>query len=160
MGQYHVGQVCLNGHPINRATDSNPEHNSKFCGDYGASTITECEACSAQMRGYYDVKSIVWVGSRWTPQSYCYECGIPYPWTKNALDTAAEFVDEADSLSDEEKEKLKSSLPDLTKDSPRTELAVSRYKKIVSKAGVYISDGLGNILISVLTEAAKRGLGL
>lgn len=160
MGQYHVGQVCLNGHTINSYADSNPEHNSKFCGDCGSITIMECESCNAPIRGSYEVQSIVWVGSRWTPQSYCYECGTPYPWTKNALDTAAEFVDEADGLSVEEKEKLKASLPDLTKDSPRTELAVSRYKKIVSKAGAPISDGLGKIMISVLTEAVKRGLGL
>lgn len=159
MGSYHVGQVCQNGHAINSMADENGALNSKFCGHCGAETTTECAACSAPIRGYYSVPGVISFGE-WTPDSYCYECGAPYPWTKTALDTAAEFVDESDELSDDDKERLKASLTDLTKDSPRTELAASRFKKLAGKAGAALPDGLGKILISVLTEAAKKSLGL
>lgn len=78
----------------------------------------------------------------------------------NALNAAAEFVDEAENLTGEEKEKLKASLIHLTKEDDQTELAASLFKRIVSKAGPAVGDGLKQSLVSVLSAAAKRALGL
>ena len=72
---------------------------------------------------------------------------------------AKEYTDELD-LSADEKEKLKSSIDDLTSDTARTPIAVSRVRKFMEKVGAPAAQGFMQIAVSVLTEEAKRQLGL
>jgi hypothetical protein len=92
--------------------------------------------------------------------SYCCDCGQPFPWTETALQAACEFADELDALSAEEKADLKATVPDLVSDNSRTPLAVSRLRKLFSKIGKPATQSFLQILVSVLTEEAKRQLGL
>jgi hypothetical protein len=92
--------------------------------------------------------------------SFCSNCGLPYPWTKQTLQAAFEFTDELEALSSEEKENLKAAVPDLVSDTPRTPLAVSRIQKVFVKIGKPAAQSLIQILVSVLTEEAKKQLGI
>jgi hypothetical protein len=76
------------------------------------------------------------------------------------LATAAEYADGLSQLTQAEKAELKGTLIDLTADTPRTPLAVSRFKKIMGKVGPVAFDAFSKILVNVLTEAAKKGAGL
>ena len=94
------------------------------------------------------------------PPKFCGECGTPFPWTATALATAKEYTDELDQLSTEEKTALKSTFDDLTTDTVRTPLAASRFKKAMSKIGPVAGGILQKIIETVVTEAAKKQLGL
>jgi hypothetical protein len=91
--------------------------------------------------------------------AYCGRCGKPYPWTETALAAAKEFADELD-LNPEDKTKLKATFDDLTVDTPRTELAVHRFKNFIRTIGPAAGDVLTKIMINVATEAAKKGMGM
>jgi len=76
-----------------------------------------------------------------------------------ALLAAKEYTDDLD-LSTEEKATLKGTFEDLTSDSARTPLAANRFRKLVSKIGPAAGDALAKIMVNVVTEAAKRFIGL
>jgi hypothetical protein len=76
------------------------------------------------------------------------------------LDAADELADELEELTPEDRERLKTSIADLSRDTPRTEVASTRVKKILKKLGSASATALKSILVDVATEAAKKSLGL
>ena len=76
------------------------------------------------------------------------------------MNAAAEYTDQLTQLTAIEKDELKGTLVDLTTDTPRTPLAATRFKKIAGKVGPVAIDAFSKILVNVLTEAAKKGVGL
>lgn len=121
-----------------------------FCTSCGAETINACQHC----------KTFIDLGYPGQKSAYCGGCGKPFPWTEKALSAAKEYTDELDELSTEEKTTLKAVFNDLTVDTPRTELAASRFKKFIRKIGPAAGDALTKIMVNVATEAAKRGMGI
>lgn len=97
MGTYLVGQVCLNGHPVTGDVHSGLAQ--PFCSECGAKTITNCQCCGAAIHGKYHEPGIVLFGS-FEPDSYCYNCGQPYPWTEAALRNTALLIQEEEDFSD------------------------------------------------------------
>lgn len=87
------------------------------------------------IRGSYDYDSPVVPPSYNSPPSYCRACGKPYPWTALKLEAAKELVEELDGLDAEERQLLKQSLDDLVTDSPKTEVAGLRFKRLMKKGG-------------------------
>lgn len=154
---YDVAQICKNGHVINSMAQSSPESNQKYCDKCGEETITSCKLCNSPIRGYYHVPGVIGFFEYSTP-SYCHSCGSAYPWTERRLKAAAELANEFDGLSEEEKEKLKDSLPDLLKDGPNTTVAETRFKRIIKKAGSDAYEGMKTILIDVVSETVKKSL--
>jgi hypothetical protein len=63
-------------------------------------------------------------------------------------------------LTPTEKEALSKSLDDLVKDTPQTQVAATRFKKLLSKVSKEGGTALREILVSVLSETAKKTLGL
>jgi hypothetical protein len=92
------------------------------------------------------------------PQSFCYDCGTPYPWTRAKLDAARDFADMLEGLSDGEREKLKESLTDLVADTPRTAVAATRWKMHLAKAGQVVAEGFKEVMYNIAVEAAKKGI--
>ena len=92
--------------------------------------------------------------------AYCCECSKPFPWTETAIQAAVEFGDELDALNSQDKADLKAAVPDLVSDTARTPLAISRVQKLFAKIGKPAAQTLLQILVSVLTEEAKKQLGL
>ena len=159
MGSYDVAQICLNGHVITDRARRAPERMQKFCKNCGEPTITDCPNCKTLIRGHYQVEGVITVsGHGPTAPSFCHECGKAYPWTEQKLEAAWELADELEELSDEEKEKLKQNLKDLVRDTPKTELATTRVKKILSKVGKESFAAMKSILLDLATEAAKKAL--
>jgi hypothetical protein len=91
---------------------------------------------------------------------YCIECGNPFPWTETAIRAAYEFADEIGELDSQDKAGLKAAVPDLVSNNARTPLAISRMQKLFAKIGKPAAQTLSQILVSVLTEEAKKQLGL
>jgi len=154
---YETAQICLNGHVINEWVHEFPAHNSKFCSECGEATTTTCE-CGAEIRGKYIVPGVFGGHSEYVPPNYCFSCGKSFPWIEQNLAAARDLTDELDELSHDDKEKLKNLLVDLTKDTPRTEVAKKRFTKIMSKVGADSYEALKSILVKVATEAAKSAL--
>lgn len=155
---YDVAQVCLNGHLINDRAKSSPQHNQAFCGKCGKATITACLKCNEPLRGYYHVPRVVSLGASEFTASFCAACGTPYPWTAEKLEAARAYADEAEGLSPEEKETLKKSFDDLIVESPRTQLAAIRFKKLLPKIGQQIGGALRDLLVDIVSETAKKAL--
>lgn len=154
---YDTAQVCLNGHTINEFARSQPEHNQKFCGRCGAETITSCPECHHALRGVFHVFGAVSV-CEYAPPAFCHNCGTAYPWTTAKLKAAKDLISEAEKLSSAERESLSRSLDDLVRNTPTTQVAAVRFKKLLPKAGKEIAEGVRSIVVDILSEAAKRAL--
>jgi hypothetical protein len=59
-------------------------------------------------------------------------------------------------LDDDDRKKLKESIDDLVKDSPATQLAGTRVKKILGKLGKESAGAIKSVIIDVLSETAKK----
>lgn len=80
MSYYDTMQVCKKwGHQITAFYDSSPKTRKKYCDKCGSETITQCEKCSANIRGYYHMDYAVDLTGTPTP-SNCHNCGNAYPW--------------------------------------------------------------------------------
>ena len=119
-----------------------------FCTECGAANISACQHCQTPMEHQY-------VGDR---HSYCAKCGKPFPWTETAIATAKEYTDEIEELSSEDKTVLKATFDDLIVYTPRTELAVTRFKRILKKVGSSAGDVLTKIFVDVSSEAIVKML--
>jgi hypothetical protein len=120
-------------------------------------TITSC-GCGAEIRGdYKSPDPMIGAGTPPAP-NYCYNCGQPYPWTQTRLTLARELADEFDELDSSDKEKLKGTLDDLVKDSPKTDLATGRFKKIMAKVGKDSYDAMRRMITDIISETAKKTL--
>lgn len=130
---------------VERARWESQQPRQPFCSTCGAPTLDACDHCKAPIpKGHRP--------------AYCGQCGRPFPWTETALAAAKEYADEL-SLSSEETTALKSTLDDLAVDSPRTELAANRFKKVLQKIGPVAGDALKTIAVNFVTEAGKKALG-
>lgn len=159
MGRYYTAQVCSNGHHTTDSLEISRERSSKFCSQCGASTASNCQHCQVNIRGHYYVDGVISISAGYVPPKFCYNCGKPFPWTSAKIAAAQELADEAEALTTDERAQLKDTIVDLIQDSPRTELATVRYKKLLKKAGTTIGAGLNSIVVSIATEAAKKFLG-
>jgi hypothetical protein len=160
MGNYKTAQICLNGHIITRSYSSKFQ---KFCTKCGSEAITNCPNCGSILRGRYEVPGVLDLTADNSPApSYCYSCGKPYPWTESALEVARLLILEDENLNDTEKEQFSDSLPDLLTESPtpKTKLAIVRFKKYIGKAATYTVEGIRDIFVDVASEAIKKSLGL
>jgi hypothetical protein len=169
--KYDVAQVCLNGHVVTDRSQSRPEFSKKFCPDCGAETITQCRDCGQAIQGALHTTYMMG-GSRYLNRpptsrimtanghvgAYCHACGKPYPWTSKSIEAAQALAQEQEELTDADKILLQSSIPDLVADTPRTSVAVVRFKKLMLKVGKEAADGFKNILVNVLSEAVRKQL--
>lgn len=156
METYDTGIACKNGHEINASATDYPQFNAAFCGKCGAPAIDECLECHAKLRGSY--RGGVVTVQRWKPARFCHSCGAAYPWTREALSTARLLADEDEKLSDDDRQVLQMSLDDLTKDGPAATLAATRFKRVIAKAGASTASGIKEVMVNVLSEAAKKSI--
>jgi hypothetical protein len=156
--EHDVAEICLNGHVTTGSSKRNPEFRQKFCSKCGEATTTKCAACNTPIRGEYHVSGVIAVGWEFPAPAFCQGGGTAYPWTQARLMAARELAMELVALEPDEREALAKSLNDLGRDTPRTALAATRFKRLAAKAGSVAASGLKDILIPVVTETAKRYL--
>ena len=159
MGEYKTGRVCLNGHAVSSDVDGSPELNEKFCSRCGAETITACPECDAVIRGHRHLPSVI-TTFQWKPSGYCYNCGVPYPWTKARIEALSELLDELENIPDDQRAKLKDSIPHIMVDTPRSETAALRFKKLLKQVDPDYSAALEKSIVAAATEAVKTLIGL
>ena len=155
-GNYDNAQICLNGHVITSAINENQANLKKHCEKCGEITITNCLNCNKQIRGSYISDSIFF--PYYDKPNFCKDCGKPYPWTQRAIDATLELAGEIDNITNEEQIEFKDTIENLVKDTPKTSVAIVRYKKIALKAGKVIADGFKSILIDIASESVKKTL--
>ncbi len=155
-GWYDSAQICLNGHVVNIAIKATPEHSAKFCKICGQPTVTACSACKTDIRGKHFMKGVWSLSDRIPLPRFCETCGNPYPWTQAKMKAAEDLAGSIDSLSDEDRSNLKSSVGEIVKDTPQTTVAAARLKKLMKKAGKGATEGFKNILTDIVSEAAKK----
>lgn len=160
MGTYRVAQVCPNGHVATTAADSYPELREAFCSQCGEHTIMQCPKCATSIRGEYIVDGVFRLGGGYDPPSFCHNCGSAFPWTERKIAGAVELLEAGADLSPEEVQQFKNDLTELTKDSPKTQAASIRFKKVMGKVGTTVASGVRDIVVDVLSEAAKKALGM
>ena len=159
MGYYHIAQICKNGHMVNDRADTNQARNKNFCPDCGAETITACPECGANIHGDYDVPGLAVIGAigATTPvESFCYNCGAPYPWTKAVLLAASGLIYEEENIPDDLKERTVETLKDIISETPNTTLAATRLKKCLASVGTAAAEGLRQFAIDFGCELAKK----
>lgn len=150
---YKNATICLNGHV---ASDSIANYR-KFCKSCGKSTISNCQTCNQPIQGYYDYPGAL-TRPKYEVPNYCHSCGNPYPWTEKLLNNAIELVSLDEKLNDNQKQIIKTAIPDLIVESPTTALAEAKYKKYISNSASYVQDGLKNLLVNVVSETVKKSL--
>lgn len=152
---YDVMQVCLNGHKITDTLEHSPEKARGQCPSCGAVTIRRCLACRTSIRGYYHLSGVAGLHGPDVPV-LCHACGKPFPWTESRLKAALELAEGVKGLCDAQRRTIKASLDDLVRDTPRTTQAARRFKSIVVKAGNGTAGEFKTILVSVVSEAARK----
>lgn len=151
---YYPAFICTNGHERSTMSYSCSD---KYCTECGSPVISRCAECGAAIRGKYE--SDFAFASSYKIPSYCHRCGKPYPWTVAAIEATVAILRESE-LTFEEQEKIKSILPDVITETPKTQLAALRLKKAMSTAGSFVADGLKEFVISFGCEMLKKQLGL
>lgn len=158
MGTYRVAQICPNGHVATAAADQNSELREAFCSQCGEATIMECPKCSASIRGDYDVEGPFVVVGGYEPPAFCHNCGSAFPWTERKIASAVELVEVSACLPAEELEQFRADLTELTKGGSKTQVASLRFKKVMAKVGTSVASGVRDIIVDVLSEAAKKAI--
>ena len=156
---YDTAQMCRNGHVVNDSVKSFPKGNAPHCDMCGAPTITQCDSCKQPIRGRYHMDG-VWAPGSYTPPAFCSKCGATFPWTESKLQTARDFVAELKELKPKERELLNQSIEELVANTPRTEIAALRVKKLLKKVSAEARPVLQGILVKILTEAVRQEVGL
>ncbi len=68
----------------------------------------------------------------------------------------SEYTDELDELSNEDKIILKGTFADLTVDSPKTEVAASRFKTILRKVAPDVAETIRKSIVEYLSETTSK----
>ncbi len=154
---YDAAQICLNGHVLNDRARDYPQHNSNFCQKCGTATTTQCPNCKKEIRGDYEVDGVAFFGnSNYRAPAFCHNCGNAYPWTDSKIEAAKELIELDDKNSDAEKTALAADLSDLVRDTPRTQVAATRFRKFLAKAASGTASALRDIAVDIASEAAKK----
>jgi hypothetical protein len=152
---YSSAEICENGHVMTGDREREPQRSARFCPKCGVATISACPNCNAALRGDY---RRAWNVTLCRPLNYCYSCGAPYPWTMATIQAAKEQAAEVEGLDDVERMQLQGVIDDLAAGGARTELAASRFKRLMKKAGQTVGSGLYKIVVDVASEAAKKAI--
>lgn len=151
-------EICNNGHQIT-VSKSSPTDSQEFCSKCGEKTISRCTECDAPIEGFYKPDGVIYLGKHTADiPNYCIKCSKPYPWTKILLENAVELIALDTELSEDEKAAIKSSIPDLIVDTPKTPVAEAKFKMNFLKANKIVKDSLYNLLVDVVSETVKKSI--
>lgn len=159
-GTFDIMQVCMSGHRINASVRPYQEFNKAFCPDCGEPTIVACPTCEAPIKGRYKGRDPFGLPSQPPPvRLFCESCGTAYPWQvcreANALELLSlEGVEEADV------QEIKENLPDITRDTPRTQAATHRVLKALGKVGKPVFHKCVDVTGDIAAATAKSYLGV
>ena len=155
--QYDTAQICLNGHIINSCAETEPARNKGHCSECGTETIRSCPKCGAKILGQLHSTRYLALPMFEAPK-FCSTCGAPYPWTVTRLKAAHDHANKIKGISKEERKLLNLSIDELVRDTPQTNVAIVRLKKMMSKVGPEFYDVFKKVLIEIMSEAARKAI--
>jgi hypothetical protein len=155
---YDQAEVCLNGHVITWTALSDPSHRQKFCQRCGEKTIDVCPGCGHQIRGHYHSTDVIYFDPD-DPPKYCVNCGAAFPWQGAALENLQEILKES-SLTAEEISEFEAAIPDIVRDTPKTQSATLKLRRLLPKVGGAVYDVTVKVITDIASETAKKTLGL
>jgi hypothetical protein len=153
-----MAEVCPNGHVSTDSADVRPELREKFCSICGETTMTHCPNCKTSIRGGYHVEGVFGFGGEYTPPAFCHNCGQAFPWTERKVDAATDLVETSGKLSSDELAQFRTDLSELTKGSPSVQVASVRFKQTMARVGGAVAGGVRDIVVDILSEAAKKAI--
>lgn len=158
MGTYRAAKICPNGHVATTAADQNHELREAFCSQSGEATIIQYPKCSASIGGDDYVEGVLGFGGDYEPPTFCNNCGSRFPWAERKIAGTVELVEADANLTPDEVQQFRTDLTKLTKDSPKTQVASLRFKKVMAKVRTSVASGVRDIVVDVLSEAAKKAI--
>jgi hypothetical protein len=157
--EYYYNAICLNGHSISD-TLRNLSDIDKHCTKCGKAVISRCPSCNAPIRGDKH-RDFVIANRKISIPSYCHECGEPYPWTKSAIEAVSLVLEEEkEFVIDAERAGLIEVLPDLMDETPKTNLAILRFQKVMSNCEEFAKQALMQFAVEFGCALAKQKLGI
>ncbi len=122
--------------------------------------VTSCASCGNAIPGEETISEAAALAGYHAPDytkpAFCSSCGKPYPWTDRSLQAGRELASEMEGLSDVDREALAGTLPDLLTDTPRTQAAATRFRRLMGKVTKTAGGALREFVVNVASEAAKR----
>ncbi|HXD15986.1 MAG TPA: DUF2321 domain-containing protein [Vicinamibacterales bacterium] len=152
---HDTAQICLNGHWISGSYHDAPEFREPFCKHCGSRTIIQCEHCHTEIRGFY--RDAIPSLERTVP-AFCHGCGKPHPWVAAKIHAAKAMVSELQGLTDADRLIIQTSIDDIAANTPMTEVAVVRVKKLIPKVLSSGGEALRKLIVDVASETAAKAL--
>jgi hypothetical protein len=101
---YDTALICENGHQITCYAETSLGGKVDHCSKCGAKTVSACGNCGQKIRGHlHGTMPSVYEEPI---ANFCYNCGTPYPWMQDRLQTARELLYHDDKLTLDDREKL------------------------------------------------------
>jgi hypothetical protein len=160
--EYDVMEVCLNGHKITGSVKSEPFRHENFCKECGEKTISACQSCNSAMRGDRHIRGNRHFAGQTISADlprYCIECGSAYPWQVAGVENFKQILRES-QLGVEDLQEAEATLPDIVRNTPKTESSSLKLKRIMGKVGKPIYDVAIKVITDIASESAKKTLGL
>ena len=154
---YQVAQVCINGHVVTDTIKSLDDVKGEFCETCGKRTITACQKCKEFIKGQFYNPDFVFIGTL-DPPSFCFSCGNPFPWTESKIRALKELIDFENNLNEDEKKTMKENIDDIISETPRTNVAVVKFKVGLGKVGLEVAKEIRKIIVDIASETAKKAL--
>lgn len=154
MSNYYTAQVCKNGHLFTAYVEDHRNDLETFCSKCGAQMITKCGSCGTNIRGRSRGEFGHW--GDYSPPSYCFNCGNPFPWTSSALEATKDILLLSEAIDSSELATIEDTYRDLIIETPKTQVAAMRFKRLLSKSGKTASDAIYQVMVDVLSEAVRK----
>lgn len=155
-GTHDTMQVCMGGHQINSSYLDFPQFNAAFCAECGEPTITACQACKAPIKGYY--RGSMAISGDPVP-SFCDACGKPYPWQISKVANALELLT-LEGVAEADVQEIERNLPDITRDTPRSQVAARRIRNALGKVSKPVYDVAIKVVGDIAAATAKSYLDI
>ena len=154
---YYAAAVCRRGHVAAEAIALEGQPPPR-CSDCGAKVLTECDKCSARLRGVLNARHVTQL--HYDPPDFCDHCGAPHPWASRTarLFELENILDEQD-LSDADRLVVREQLQALRQPDVPEEEQQERWLRIKKLAPGIFNAG-GRIVETVVSATIKSQLGL
>lgn len=153
----YYAHVCKNGHAL---VSGDRIAGQEYCEVCGAEMLDKCPSCQSVIKEWHFPPGVLAPPPKYKRAAYCKKCGKPYPWTLSAIEAAAMLIEEDGELDAELQGRVVDTLPDIITETPKTQVAVARFKKALAAAGKFTAEGLRQFAIDFGCELAKKQLGL
>ncbi|WDA69233.1 DUF2321 domain-containing protein [Lactococcus lactis] len=158
-GTQYFQKICLNGHQITTCFEmDDSSDNSEYCQECGKKVISACPNCSKPILGAYISDFILDFDFSCAIPKYCRYCSNPYPWTELVINTTKEILSLEDGINESDKTLINDSIPDLLVDTPKTNLAIVKFKKGFASTSAIVKESLRELLVDIISETAKKAI--